>query len=239
MIDIHLKKLRARDDISAEEERTIRASISEIRELRADQTFIRAGEEVHNSTILLEGLLCRYKDLREGQRQISELHVPGDWPDLHGFTLKYLDHNVMTLTPARIALMPHDKLREITERHPHLTRVYWFSTNLDAAINREWELSLGRRSAIARLAHLLCELHVRLGLVGLADDGGYDLALTQTDLAECLGLTSVHVNRTLKQLRQRELVEFRAGRVTLLDLAGLRQVAEFDPAYLYLRRRHR
>ena len=239
MIEKHLMKLRARDTISAEEEQAIRAAVSETCEFRSDKTVIRAGVDLDHSTLLLEGLMCRYKDLRNGERQISELNVAGDWTDLHSFTLKYLDHNVMTLTPCRVALIPHERLRAITEQHPHLTRVYWFATNLDAAIHREWELSLGRRSALSRLAHLFCELHVRLGLVGLADDTGYDLQLTQTDLAECLGLTAVHVNRTLKELRKQDLVEFRGGRVALTNLAGLRRVAEFDPNYLYLDRRER
>jgi CRP-like cAMP-binding protein len=110
-------------------------------------------------------------------------------------------------------------------------------TNLDAAIHREWVLSLGRRSALSRVAHLLCELQVRLGIVGLADESGYALDLTQTDLAECLGLTPVHVNRTLKALLERGLVEFRAGRVAIGDAEALRRVAEFDESYLYLERR--
>ena len=239
MIDKHLMKLRARDDISAEEEQAVREAVSETRDYPADHTFIRAGVELHHSTLLLDGLACRYKDLRGGQRQISELHIAGDFADLHSFTLKHLDHNLMTLAPTRVALVPHERLRAITEKYPHLTRVYWFATNLDAAIHREWELSLGRRTAISRMAHLFCELHVRLGLIGLADDSGYDLRLTQTELAECLGLTSVHVNRTLKELREQGTVEFRSGRVTLMDLAALRRIAEFDPAYLYLDHRRR
>lgn len=232
-------KLRARDEISAAEEKAIRSAVAEEREYRADHTFIRAGEQLSHSTMLLDGLICRYKDLRGGQRQISELHVAGDFADLHSFTLKYLDHNMMTLTPCRVGIVPHDRLREITEAFPHLTRVYWFATNLDAAIHREWELSLGRRTALARVAHLFCELQVRLGIVGLADETGYALALTQTDIAECLGLTPVHVNRTLKELRERSMVEFRSGRVDLLNLAALRQAAEFDPGYLYLNSQRR
>jgi CRP-like cAMP-binding protein len=239
MIDKHLMKLRARDDITAEEEQAIRDAVSEVKDYPADRTFIRAGEVLSHSTLLLDGLICRYKDLRDGQRQITELHVAGDFADLHSFTLKRLDHQLMTLTPARVALVPHEKLKAITREHPHLTRVYWFLTNLDAAIHREWELSLGRRSAISRVANLFCELQVRLGLVGLVEGTDYDLDLTQTDLAECLGLTSVHVNRTLKELRERELVEFRAGRVKIVDFEGLARIAEFDPAYLYLERRAR
>jgi CRP-like cAMP-binding protein len=145
----------------------------------------------------------------------------------------------MSLTPCRVALVPHDNLRRISERHPHLTRLYWFSTNLDAAIHREWEFSLGRRTARAKLAALLCELLLRLQIVGLADETSYDLALTQTDLGDCTGLTSVHVNRTLKDLRESGLVTFQNGRVDITDLPGLRRVGEFDPTYLYLNRQPR
>ena len=239
MIDKHLMKLRARDELSPAEEKAIRDAVAEYRSYPADTTLIRAGEELDHSTLLLDGLMCRQKDLRDGQRQITQIHVAGDFADLHSFTLKRLDHDLMTLTACRAAIVPHERLRAITEEHPHLTRVFWFSTNLDAAIHREWALSLGRRSANARVANLFCELLVRLRIVGLADDSGYDLKLTQTDLAEMLGLTSVHVNRTLKELREQGLVEFRGSRVSIGDLAGLERVAEFDPRYLYLERRPR
>lgn len=239
MIERHLMKLRARDDVSAEEERAIRDAVSEYRDYPADRTVIRANEELDHSTLLLDGMMCRYKDLRDGERQITELHVGGDFADLHSLTLKRLDHNVMTLTPCRVAMVPHERLKAITAEHPHLTRVLWFSTNMDAAIHREWAVSLGRRSALARMANLFCELHVRLGIVGLADELSYDLPLTQADLAECLGLTAVHVNRTLKQLREGALVEFRGARVTIQDLGTLQRVAEFDPSYLYLEKRPR
>jgi CRP-like cAMP-binding protein len=239
MIEAHLKKLRARDELSAEEEQAIRESVAETRDVRADETVVRADVELSVCMLLLEGLMCRYKDLRDGQRQITELHVAGDFTDLHSFTLKRLDHNVLALTPCRVAIIPHIRLKEITERLPHLTRLYWFGTNLDAAIHREWELSLGRRSALSRTAHLFCELSVRLGLVGLAAEDGYDLPLTQADLAECLGLTSVHVNRTLRSLRERELVEFRGSRVSIRNRSGLERLAEFNPSYLYLERRAR
>ncbi|HEX8214759.1 MAG TPA: Crp/Fnr family transcriptional regulator, partial [Allosphingosinicella sp.] len=229
MIERHLMKLRARDRLSEEEEDALREAVTEYRDYRADLTFIEPHKELQHSTLLLDGLMCRYKDLKDGQRQITELHVAGDFADLHSFTLKRLDHSVMTLTPCRVAIVPHENLRSITERHPHLTRIHWFATNLDAAIHREWEVSLGRRNALSRLAHLFCELKIRLGLVGLVEGDGYALGLTQTDLAECLGLTSVHVNRTLKELRERGLMEFRSGRVEIFDWDGLGRVAEFDP----------
>lgn len=239
MIEKHLAKLRARDDISEAEEAAIRASVAEVREVPSDRRIVKANETVHVCTILLSGIVCRHKDLRDGSRQITELNVPGDFTDLHSFTLKRLDHDILSLTDCSLALVPHERLRAVTEEFPHLARVYWFSTNLDAAIHREWELSLGRRSALARVASLFCEMNVRLGLVGLAEGGEYDLPITQTDIAECLGLTGVHVNRTLKELRERGLVEFRNRRVRILDLKGLETEAEFNPSYLYLEKRVR
>lgn len=239
MIERHLMKVRARNDIKAEEEAALRGLVAEVREFPSDARLVRAEEELDVSMLLLDGFACRYKDLRNGERQITELHVAGDFLDLHSFTLKRLDHDVMTLTPCRIGIVPHERLEKITEDFPHLTRIYWFSTNLDAAIHREWELSLGRRSALARTAHLFCELYVRLGIVGLSEDLSYALPLTQTDLSECLGLTSVHINRMLKELRDKELVTFRAGMVEIHDWEGLQRVAEFNPSYLYLERRSR
>lgn len=237
MIERHLMKLRARDEISAEEELAIQDCVAEVREHPADAVIVRAGEELNASIILIEGLLARAHSLGDGERQITELHVAGDFADVHAFTLKRLDHDLVTMTRCKIAVVPHERLKALTQTHPRLTRVYWFGTNLDAAIHRAWGVSLGRRRASPRMAHLFCELHIRLGIVGLADDDGFDLPLTQDELADCLGLTAVHVNRTLKELRERELVEFRSGRVIISNLDGLRELAEFDRSYLYLDRR--
>lgn len=234
MIERHLLKLRLRDTIGVEEEAALRGTIVDTIVHPAGRTIVRAGEELNYSTLLLDGLLGRYKDLKNGQRQITHVHVPGDFADLHSFTLKRLDHALLALSPCTIARASHTRIRQITETLPHLTRVMWYSTNVDAAIHREWEVSLGRRSAIQRAAHLFCELYVRLGVVGLAEADGYRLALSQAEMAECLGLTPVHVNRVLRELRERGLVEFRAGRVTFQDLPGLKRLAEFDPGYLYL-----
>lgn len=239
MIEAHLKKLRARNDVTAEEETAICDAVAEVREYRADVTAIRQGQELNESTLLLDGWMARTKDLADGQRQISELQVPGDFTDLHGFTLKRLDHNIVTLTNVRLAVFPHDRVRGMLERFPHLARVYWFSTNLDAAIHREWTVSLGRRPALARMAHLFCELQVRLDIVGLTQDHSYEFPLTQQELSECLGLTAVHVNRTLQELRKRKLIEVEGRRARILDVEALQRVAEFDPAYLYLERRPR
>ena len=234
-----LLKLRARDLIGLEEEEVLRASVSEIREYPEGRTIVRTGTTVSHSTLLVEGIVCRYKDLADGQRQIMELHVAGDFVDLHGFLLKQLDHNVGAMTKIRVALVPHDALRSITESHPHLGRMLWFSTLMDASIHREKILSIGRRSALARIAHIFCELLVRLQIVGLADDKSFALPLTQADLADCTGLTSVHVNRMLKKLRDENMLTFRGARATIEDWERLQRVAEFDPTYLHLERRPR
>jgi CRP-like cAMP-binding protein len=234
MIDKHLMKLRARSAVSPEEEVLLRRLPSATRSVAAKTTIIRAGDRLTTSTMLLEGLMCRYKDLRDGQRQITELHVSGDFVDLHSFTLKRLDHNIMALTACEIATVPHERLTVLTEQSPHLTRLYWFTTNLDASVHREWEVSLGRRSAHSRIAHLFCEIQARLRVVGLADETGFAFPITQIDLAECAGMTSVHVNRVLRDLREEKLVEFRRGRVSILDGSKLRRLAEFDEAYLYM-----
>jgi CRP-like cAMP-binding protein len=239
MIEAHLQKLRARDDISPEEEKAIRGLISEVVEVPQDRTVIRHGQELQNSTLLLSGWMARVKDLSSGERQLVELQVAGDFTDLHGFTLKRLDHDIVSITRCRFALVPHDRLKDLTERFPHLARLYWLLTNIDAAIQREWTLSLGKRSAMARMANLFCEMNVRLGITGLAENNSYEFPLTQVELGECLGLTSVHVNRTLQELRRRGLIEMEKQRVTIIDLEALEEVADFDPTYLYLEKRPR
>jgi len=239
MIEVHLKKLRARDEISPAEEQEIRSLVSQVVDIPADRTVIRHGEPLSQSTLLLDGWMARAKDMPNGQRQIAEIHVAGDFTDLHGFTLKRLDHDIITVSPCRVAFVPHKRLKDVTERFPHLSRVYWFMTNMDAAIHREWTVSLGRRSAISRMAHLFCELNIRLEIVGLAMNGNYEFPFTQVELGECLGLTSVHVNRTLQELRRLGLLDLQGRRLSILDLEGLTAKAEFDPAYLYLEKRPR
>ncbi len=233
------RKLERRDDLNVEERDALEASVSRIVEQPSRTVIVREGVLLDTSNLLLAGHCCRFKDLPNGQRQILELHVPGDFVDLHSFPLKKLEHNIMTLTPVRIAYVPHVRLKAITEAHPHLARMLWFSTSLDAAIHREWLLSLGRRSAIGRLAHLFSELLVRMEVAGLAEGDSYSLPITQIDLADSTGLTAVHVNRMLRELRDTGVMSFREGRVTIDDLPRLHRLGSFDPAYLYLDKRPR
>lgn len=234
-----LLKLGTRDLVTPEETRVLRDSIADIREIGAGRTIVRAGVTLSESILLFQGIVARYKDLADGQRQIMELHVAGDFVDLHGFLLKRLEHHVGALTPVRIATFPHDRLRRITEDHPHLARMLWFSTLIDSSIHREHILSIGRRSARSRIAHLLCELYLRLEIVDMAGGLRFQLPLTQADIADVSGLTSVHVNRMLKSLRDDGLLTFRNGEVIVHDWERLQRVAEFSADYLYLERRPR
>ena len=236
MISVHLTKLRRRISISSEEERAIRDSVTETRQVAADEILVRSGQELNSSNLLLDGWMARTKDLPGGERQVTELHVAGDFADLHGFTLKRLDHDVVTLSECTIGIVPHDRLKEIIENYPRLGQYYWFSANVDAAITRELALSLGQRSAMSRMAHLFCELYLRLDAVGRARADGYAFPLTQRELSECLGLTVVHANRTIQELRRRGLVELENRQLTILDRRGLEGIAEFDSTYLYLDR---
>lgn len=239
MLERLFLKLRQRDELADFEEQALLNAVSEIRDVSEGDTLIHAGDPLNYSTILLDGIIGRVRDLSDGRRQIIELHVPGDFYDLHAFLLKTLDHSIEALTPARIAIVPHDRLKSITERWPHLARLLWTATLLDGAIHREKILSIGRRSAISRLAHLLCELHVRLRVVGLTQGNSYKLALTQAQIADAAGLTQVHVNRTLKELRDREIVTVRGGVVSIGNLGALIDIAEFTDDYLYLERQPR
>jgi len=232
-------KLKRRDELAEFEQQALESAVSEVREFGEGETLVHAGDQLHVSMILLDGIVGRLRDLSDGRRQIVELHIPGDFFDLHGFVLKRLEHSIDALTSARVAIVPHDRLKIITERWPHLARLLWTSTLLDAAIHREKILSIGRRSAIGRLAHLLCELQVRLQVVGMTNGYSYALPLTQAQLADASGLTQVHVNRTLKDLRDRGFVTVRGGIVAIGNWNAMVDVAEFSDDYLYLDRQPR
>lgn len=224
---------RGRDRMSIEECDMLEEAMSERRTVPARQILVCRGQHVATSTYLISGYICRYMDDREGHRQLVALHVPGDFVDLHAFPMKRLDHDVATLGPVEIGVFTHEALAGLGERHPHLTRMLWYSTLLDAAMHREWIFRLGRLGALGRVAHFFCEVEARLSMVGLARDHRFTLPLIQSDLAEATGLTGVHVNRTLRRLREDGLLDFRNGTASILDMARLARIAEFEADYLY------
>jgi len=188
------------------------------------EDIIREGDRPTESIVLLEGFAGRYNLLRNGKRQITALHVPGDFVDLHSFLVKMMDHAVLAITPCSVAGVPHEILREISENHTHLTRLLGVNLAVDAAIHRQWIVALGRRSALEHAAHLLCEMFVRLRVVGLTEDDSFKLPLTQAELGDSLGLSTVHVNRVVQELRARGLITWRGETLVIDDWSVCRSL---------------
>lgn len=225
---------RRRDELSAEDLQALEASVHAIQDVPGHHSLAISHQPIGVSTYLIEGFICRYMDDREGVRQLVAVHVAGDFVDLHGYPLKRLDHDVATLGPCRIALVRHEALDKLVSDRPNLTKLLWFSTLLDAAMHREWIFRLGRLDAVARVGHFFCEIEAKLRAVDLSDGSQFSLPLTQADLGEACGMTPVHINRMLKELRERGLMHMERGRVTILDLQALRRLSEFDPSYLFI-----
>lgn len=220
--------------LSDAEREMLERAVSERRRLPPRTTLLDRGEALRQSTMLVEGFMIRYIDDPDGDRQIVAFHVPGDFVDLHGFPLHVLDHSIGTLTHTVIALVPHPTLKALTDQESALARKLWGSTLLDAAMHREWLFRLGRLDAVGRVAHFLAETNARLEAIGLGDGRTYRLPITQTDLAEITGLTSIHVNRVLRTLREESICTFRSSTVEIADLRRLEDIGRFDPTYLYL-----
>lgn len=229
-----IQKLSRRDDLSAAEIRALEGLTGQVRDVPAGRDIIGLRAHVDHSTLVLSGVCGRYSALLDGQRQFTEISIPGDFIDLHGFVMKQLDHGVLAFSDCRVLEMPHSELRVLTEASPHLTRLLWLETVIDAAIHRQWLLSIARQSGPARLARLICELYVRFDTVGLTHDLRMDLPMTQQQVGETLGFSPVHTNRTIQVLRERRLLSWRDQEIEILDWPGLSALSEFDPTYLRL-----
>lgn len=227
--------LLARDRLSTAELDIVEDLIaSGRRQVQAGVALVREGESPTASCLMLSGYSVRHHLLRDGRRNISAIHVPGDFVDLHSLMLRPMDHGVMTLTNTVTVSIPHARLRELTESKPHLSRLLWLSTLIDAAMHRRWLVASGRLSPVGRIAHLLCELYTRLSTVRLAEEFRFWLPMTQAQLSDAMGLSTVHINRTLQEMRRRRMIEWSGSDVEILDWDGLRSEAEFDPGYLNL-----
>lgn len=234
-VDDWFRNIRRRDSsLTAEEEAAVRGTLSKVISVGADCDVVREHDRQTESHLLLEGWAGRYVTLADGRRQIVALHVPGDFVDLHSFPLQIMDHSVATFTACRIALAPHDRLRTVTATHPHVARLLWLSTLIDAAILRQWLVGSGKRSALEQTAHLFCELYVRLQLTGRAEGQTFVFPLSQIELADCLGVSPVHANRVVQELRATQVMSWRGRQVEILDWPALQSLAEFDPTYLNL-----
>lgn len=223
---------RARHAMAEREKELIESLVERTERFDGPHTVLTRGEHVDTSTILIDGMAARVMPRGEAQHIVA-LHMPGDFVDLHGFALKRLDHSIVTLGPARLGFVPHERIAEVLRTEPHLARLLWFSTLLDAAIHREWIVTLEQLTAEGRVAHLLAETWHRLDVVGLADAGGFDLPLNQIELSNACGTTTVHMNRTVRALRESGIAEIRKGRVTVPDRKKLEKLGGFEPSYLY------
>lgn len=217
-----------------EQDRRLIEGAATLRNVSARQDVVREGQAPTAVHVLLAGQTYRYKMLPSGGRQITAILVPGDTCDLHGLLLKALDHSVMSLTECTFGIIPRATVLEWIETQPRIIRALWWSMMADEAILREWITNLGRHDARQRIAHLFCQLLVRQRAVGLAQENSYEFALTQEELADMTGLSTVHVNRTLQDLRADGLIRLRDKRIKILDDLRLREVGEFEPGYLAL-----
>lgn len=221
--------------LGVEERDLLLSACSNVRTVPARRDIIREGDNPEYVHMVVSGWICRYKTLPNGSRQIVAFLLPGDFCDMHVTMLDSIDHNIGTLTNCTVALLPKEAIFALAQS-PRISCALWWGGLVDEAILRSWIVNLGRRDAFERIAHLICELHARLCNVGLTTDGSFDLPLTQEELADALGLTSVHVNRSLKLLRERSLATMTKGLITIHDMTALRKAAGFSANYLHLSR---
>jgi len=232
MSDLLIRNLEIYGALSYEEKHALSNVIVRSKEIAADQDIVRDGDRPTECSVILEGLACRYKVLPSGKRQIMSFHIPGDICDLHGFLLT-MDHNIGTLTPSRVGFIPHKTIEDLLERFPRIARALWRITLVDGAVFREWMAGMGRRTAHGQVAHLLCEVMCRYKAVGLTDNYSLELHLTQAELGDALGLSTVHVNRVLQELRGEGLITLSGGTLVINEWERLRELGEFDSSYLH------
>jgi CRP-like cAMP-binding protein len=226
-------RLERRAQLSDAEREALRALPYTTQKVAAGAHLVRDGDRPEYCVLLLGGFAHRYKITGEGARQIVAINLPSEFVDLHNCLLRIADHSAQTLTEAEIALIPHTALREIAVSYPAVGQALWLETLVDSSIFREWVVNVGRRDSRARIAHILCEFSLRLEAAGLAENHRYVLPMTQEQLADAVGLTSVHVNRVLKQLGEEGLILRDRRSIVIEDWARLRDAGDFSDRYLH------
>jgi len=235
-----VRKLGCYVRLSAEDKRSLNDAVRlKVRRIGPREDIIREGDSPDQVNLIIEGWACRYKQLEDGRRQIIAFFLPGDLVDTHVFMLREMDHSIGSLNAATLAEIGRDALTGIAEQHPRITQALWWEMMVATAVQREWTVNIGQRTATERLGHLLCELFLRMQAVGLTTGHSCELPITQVDLADALGLSNVHVNRVLQELRSSGLVALRGRHLSIPDLAALGAVSLFNPNYLHLDREGR
>ena len=219
----------------SQDDRAALAKISKVaRVIPARRDLIREGERPRYVHLMVDGWACRYKALTDGRRQVVAFFVPGDFCDLNVYVLKEMDHSIGAITRLSVADISRDEMDELTSNHPRITQALWWEELVTNSIQREWTLNIGQRTAYERIAHLLVELFLRLRSVKLTNGDSCDFPITQTDIADATGLTAVHVNRTLQELRRDGLIILERKRLRIPDLKRLKDAAMFNTNYLHL-----
>ena len=232
-----IRKLELYVRLSEEERRRVTALAgAQARRVAPRRDLVSEGDAPRHVFMILDGWAARTKMLADGRRQIVAILLPGDTCDAHNYVLREVDHSILALTRMRVAEVDRGELEAMLDNSTRLCRAFWWQELCSAAIQREWTLNLGQRSAFERIAHFLCETFVRLQALGLTQGNSCDFPIVQNDLADITGLTSVHVNRTLQELRRSGLIILTNRRLTIPDLDRLKDVALFTGNYLHLGR---
>ena len=227
-----IAKLERLGPLSEDDRRALASAADRIKVLGPRETLIEEGAAVDHVFLIVSGWAYRHKTLPDGRRQIMALLTAGDMCCVQALFSGSIDHTIGTLAASRVAMVPRSEFLALTDERPQVTRALWRASLIDMAILREWVVRLGQRSADERMAHLLSELLLRLEAIGLVQNDGFELPVTQTELAEVLGLSSVHVNRVLQSMRREGLISLQGGWVTVHDRGRLEALASFDPGYL-------
>lgn len=229
-----LRKLERFCLLGEAEKRALVASMSRERNFHAREDLIHERKPTEGVFVILSGFACRYKILPDGRRQNVGLLLPGDMCDLRVFLLKRMDHSICALSDVTSMQISPEEVMDLVDTYPRLTRALWWTTIVEDSITREWVVNVGQRTAFERLGHLVCEIFTRLEAIKLTRGNQCDLPLTQIELGDTLGLSSVHVNRTLMEMRRLNLLQFQGGTVELPDRKALEKAVGFDPTYLHL-----
>lgn len=219
--------------LSTAERNALGELASQPKRYAAGADLVIEGERSKDCRLLVSGQAFRHKTLPDGRRQIMSFHVPGEILDIQSLFLS-MDHGVCALTPCEVALITHAKLLTVFEKHPKIALAFWRLNMVEAAVFRAWMIGMGRRSAYARVAHMFCEVVMRLKAAGLMPGDRASFPITQQHLSDALGLSAVHTNRVLQQLRGQGLIAFNYGELTVMDWSGLQAAGEFEPSYLHL-----
>ena len=233
-LELLVRNLELRARLSQDDRDAILALPYTLRTLDHLTYTVREGDPPRDCTVLVSGFAYRQKTTQEGARQIIALHLPGDALDFQNMYLKVSDHSVQMLTRGEVAMVQRTDLQDLAQTRPAIGHAFLIKTLVEASIFREWVLNVGRRKARERLAHVLCELGSRMDAIGQTQEYGYELPMTQEELADALGLTPVHVNRTLKLLEAEGLITRTRRAISFPDWERIREAADFNERYLHL-----